>query len=128
MKFLVCTHHVSYRRLNGGGGGMLAMADAGVTANGTERERRLLRTSVSIDSTVCIHLYDAKLYCISLKVIRRTLPIHRLKVQLYLGIRLLWNKSNLVYVLFGREKFCLVYELCLEYDSRARICMSQNES
>jgi hypothetical protein len=23
-----------------------------------------------------------------------------------------WNKSNLIYVLFGREKFCLVYDLC----------------
>jgi hypothetical protein len=29
----------------------------------------------------------------------------------------LWNKSNLVYVLFGHEKFCLVYDLCLEHDS-----------
>jgi hypothetical protein len=28
----------------------------------------------------------------------------------------LWNTSNLIYVLFGREKFCLVYNLCLEYD------------
>jgi hypothetical protein len=35
---------------------------------------------------------------------------------------------KLVYVLFGREKFCLVYDLCLEYDWRARTCMSQNES
>jgi hypothetical protein len=26
-------------------------------------------------------------------------------VQWYLGIRPLWNKSNLIYVLFGREKF-----------------------
>jgi hypothetical protein len=50
------------------------------------------------------------------------------KVQWYLGIRPIWNKSNLVYVLFGREKFCQVYDLCLEYDSRARTCMSQNES
>jgi hypothetical protein len=49
-------------------------------------------------------------------------------IQWYLGIRPLWNKSNLVYALFGREKFCLVYDLCLEYDSRARTCMSQNES
>jgi hypothetical protein len=48
-------------------------------------------------------------------------------IQWYLGIRPLWNKSNLVYVLFGREKFCLVYDLCLEYDSR-RTCMNQNES
>jgi hypothetical protein len=31
-------------------------------------------------------------------------------IQWYLGIRPLWNKSNLVYVLFGREKFCLVYD------------------
>jgi hypothetical protein len=51
-----------------------------------------------------------------------------LEIQWYLGIRPLWNKSNLVYVLFGQEKFCLVYDLCLEYDSRARTCMSQNES
>jgi hypothetical protein len=51
-----------------------------------------------------------------------------LLIQWYLGIRLLWNKSNLVYVLFGPEKFCLVYDLCLEYDLRARTCMSQNES
>jgi hypothetical protein len=29
-------------------------------------------------------------------------------ISKYLGIRPLWNKSNLVYVLFGREKFCLV--------------------
>jgi hypothetical protein len=43
-------------------------------------------------------------------------------------VRPLWNKSNLVYVLFGREKFCLVYDLCLEYDSRASTCMSQNVS
>jgi hypothetical protein len=50
----------------------------------------------------------------------------RFKIQWYLGIRPLWNKSNLVYVLFGRETFCLVYDLCLEYDSRARTCMSQN--
>jgi hypothetical protein len=50
------------------------------------------------------------------------------KIQWYLGIRPLWNKSNLVYVLFGREKFCLVYDLCLEYDSHARTCMSQNET
>jgi hypothetical protein len=50
------------------------------------------------------------------------------KVQWYLGIRPLWNKSNLVYVLFGREQFCLIYDLCLEYDSRARTCLSQNES
>jgi hypothetical protein len=50
------------------------------------------------------------------------------EIQWYFGIRPLWNKSNLVYVLFGREKFCLVYDLCLEYDSRARTCMSQNES
>jgi hypothetical protein len=44
------------------------------------------------------------------------------EIQWYLGIRVrpLWNKSNLVYVLFGSEKFCLVYDLCLEYDSRAR--------
>jgi hypothetical protein len=49
-------------------------------------------------------------------------------LQWYLGIRPLWNKSNLVYVLFGREKCCLLYDLCLEYDSRARTCMSQNES
>jgi hypothetical protein len=49
-------------------------------------------------------------------------------VQWYLGIRPLWNKSNLVYILFGREKFCLVYNLCLEYDSCARTSMSQNES
>jgi hypothetical protein len=49
-------------------------------------------------------------------------------VQWYLGIRPLWNKSKLVYVLFGREKFCLVYDLCLEYDSCAKTCMSQNES
>jgi hypothetical protein len=49
-------------------------------------------------------------------------------IQWYLGIRPLWNKSNLVYVLFGRENFFLVYDLCLEYDSRARTCMSQNES
>jgi hypothetical protein len=49
-------------------------------------------------------------------------------IQWYLGIRPLWNKSNLVYVLFGREKFCLVYDLCLEYDSHARTCMNQNES
>jgi hypothetical protein len=49
-------------------------------------------------------------------------------IQWYLGIRPLWHKSNLVYVLFGREKFCLVYDLCLGYDSRARTCMSQNES
>jgi hypothetical protein len=49
-------------------------------------------------------------------------------IQWYLGIRPLWNKSNLVYVLFRREKFCLVYDLCLEYDSRARTCMSQNKS
>jgi hypothetical protein len=27
------------------------------------------------------------------------------KQQWYLGIRLLWNKSNLVYVLFGCENF-----------------------
>jgi hypothetical protein len=40
-------------------------------------------------------------------------------VQWYFGIRPLWNKFNLVYVLFGREKFCLVYDLCMEYDSRA---------
>jgi hypothetical protein len=40
-------------------------------------------------------------------------------VQWYLGIRPLWNKSNLIYILFGREKFCLVYDLCLEYDSHA---------
>jgi hypothetical protein len=32
------------------------------------------------------------------------------------------------YVLFEREKFCLVYDFCLEYDSRARTYMSQNES
>jgi hypothetical protein len=51
-----------------------------------------------------------------------------INIQWYLGIRPLWNKSNLVYVLFGRENFCLVYDLCLEYDSRARTCMSQNES
>jgi hypothetical protein len=49
-------------------------------------------------------------------------------VQWYLGIRSLWNKSNLVYVLFGRETFCLVYDLCLEYNSRAKTFMSQNES
>jgi hypothetical protein len=49
-------------------------------------------------------------------------------IQWYLGIRPLWNKSKLVYVLFERENFCLVYDLCLEYDSRARTCMSQNES
>jgi hypothetical protein len=42
-----------------------------------------------------------------------------LDIQWYLGIRPLWNKSNLIYVLFGREKFCLVYDLCLEYDSHA---------
>jgi hypothetical protein len=53
---------------------------------------------------------------------------HHLQVQWYLGIYLLWNKFNLLYVLFGREKFCLVYDLCLEYDSRARTRMSQNES
>jgi hypothetical protein len=45
------------------------------------------------------------------------------RLQWYFGIRPLWNKSNLVYVLFGREKFCLVYDLCLEYDSRARTCI-----
>jgi hypothetical protein len=39
-------------------------------------------------------------------------------VQWYLGIRPLWNKSKLVYVLFAREKFCLVYDLCLEDDLR----------
>jgi hypothetical protein len=27
------------------------------------------------------------------------------EIQWYLGIRPLWNKSNLVYVLFGREIF-----------------------
>jgi hypothetical protein len=52
----------------------------------------------------------------------------KINIQWYLGIRPLWNKSNSVYILFGREKFCLVYDLCLEYDSRARTCMSQNES
>jgi hypothetical protein len=51
-----------------------------------------------------------------------------LLIRWYLGIRPLWNKSNLVYVLFGGEKFFLVYDLCLEYDSRVRTCMSQNES
>jgi hypothetical protein len=51
-----------------------------------------------------------------------------IELQWYLGIRPLWNKSNLVYILFGREKFYLVYDLCLEYESRARTCMSQNES
>jgi hypothetical protein len=53
-----------------------------------------------------------------------------LLLQWYLGIRPFWNKSNLVYayVLFGRENFCVVYDLCLEYDSRARTFMSQNES
>jgi hypothetical protein len=51
-----------------------------------------------------------------------------LLIQWYLGIRPLWNKPNFIYVLFGREKFCLVYDLCLEYDSRARTCMSPNES
>jgi hypothetical protein len=51
-----------------------------------------------------------------------------LGIQWYLGIIPLWNKSNLVYVLFGREKFCLVYDFCLEYDSHARTCMSKNES
>jgi hypothetical protein len=30
-------------------------------------------------------------------------------IQWYLGIRPLWNKSNLIYFLFGCEKFCLVY-------------------
>jgi hypothetical protein len=54
--------------------------------------------------------------------------LNPLDLQWYLDIRPLWNKSNLVYVLFGREIFCLVYDLCLEYDSRARTCMSQNES
>jgi hypothetical protein len=49
-------------------------------------------------------------------------------IQWYLGIRPLWNKSNLVYILFGREKFFLVYDLCLEYDSHARTCVNQNES
>jgi hypothetical protein len=49
-------------------------------------------------------------------------------IQWYLGIRPLLNKSNLVYVLFGREQFCLVYDLFFEYDSRVRTCMSQNES
>jgi hypothetical protein len=48
------------------------------------------------------------------------------EVQWYLGMCPLWNKSNLVYVLFGLEKFCLVYALCLEYDLCARTCMSQN--
>jgi hypothetical protein len=42
------------------------------------------------------------------------------EVQWYLGIRSLWNKFNLVYVLSGHEKFCLVYDLCLGYDSCAR--------
>jgi hypothetical protein len=50
------------------------------------------------------------------------------KLQWYLVMRPLWNKSNLLYVLFGREKFCLLYDLCLEYDSRVRTCMGQNES
>jgi hypothetical protein len=50
------------------------------------------------------------------------------EIQWYLGIRPLRNKSNFVYVLFGREQFCLVYDLCLEHDSRARTCMGQNES
>jgi hypothetical protein len=49
-------------------------------------------------------------------------------VQWYLGTRPLWNKSKLVYVLFGRERFCLVYDHCLEYDSCARTCVSQNET
>jgi hypothetical protein len=50
---------------------------------------------------------------------RTTPSLYILILQWYLGIRSIWNKSNLIYVLFGREKFCLVYDLCLEYDSHA---------
>jgi hypothetical protein len=45
------------------------------------------------------------------EVIKRCFNFCGYRIQWYLGIRPLWNKSNLVYVLFGRENFCLVYDL-----------------
>jgi hypothetical protein len=72
------------------GGEMLAMTDAGVTANGTARwgEGGLLRTSVSIDNDcVCIHLSDTKLNILEghrKDVACNTVnSIHRLKVYSY---------------------------------------------
>jgi hypothetical protein len=57
---------------------------------------------------------------------RRELQLSNLVIQWHLGIRQLWNKSNLVYVLFEREKILPGIQP-LEYDSCAMTFMSQKK-
>ena len=82
-------------------------------------------TLLCISYSVCFVLSFLKVQCpfglwlIHTMVLQRRLALIPTRIQWNLGIRLLWNKSNLVYVMFGRETFCLVYDLRLEYDLRA---------